>query len=272
MEARRARTPAISWALLAFFRRVARGYFRRGFDAVRISEPERFREASGPLIVYANHSSWWDPLVAFMVAWRLMPKRKHYAPMDAESLDRYPIFKRLGVFPVAMKTVRGGVGFLRIGEAVLRGGGVLWVTPQGRFVDVRRRPLEFRPGLAALAARMGVCTVLPLAIEYPFWDERLPEALLHFGEPIRVNGESAAVIEERLVGALELAMAELKEMALTREPEAFSMTLMRGRVGTGGFYGLGQRARAALRGQRYRAEHTIRPEGGETASAGESPS
>ena len=45
---------------------------------------------------------------------------------------------------------------------------MLWVTPQGEFVDARTRPLEFKPGLAALAARVarveGGCTVLPLAI------------------------------------------------------------------------------------------------------------
>ena len=267
MKGRTAEIPPISWALLAFFRRIARGYFRRGFHGVRVSQPERLRGASGPLIVYGNHSSWWDPLSAFLLAWKLMPRRKHYAPMDAESLERYRMFKHLGVFPVALKTVRGGVHFLRVGEAVLRAGGVLWVTPQGKFADVRSG-LEFRPGLAALAARMRQCTVLPLAIEYIFWDERLPEALLHFGEPIEVNGESAAELEERLVAALAQAMGDLKEMALKREPQAFSTTLLRGRVGTGGFYGLGQRARAALRGQRYRAEHTLHTEG--PKAAGES--
>ena len=43
---------------------------------------------------------------------------------------------------------------------------------------MRTRPAIFRPGLAALVARLGACTLVPLAFEYTFWDERLPEILI----------------------------------------------------------------------------------------------
>lgn len=247
--------PPINQPVLRFFRRIVRGYFRRNFHGVRVSEGSRFTDSLGPLILYANHSSWWDPMVAFLLAAELMPARKHYAPMDAEAMERYPILRRLGIFPVELKTGRGAVQFLRTGEAVLRSGGVMWVTPQGRFVDARQRPLEFRPGLAALASRVGSCTVLPLAIEYTFWNERLPEALLHFGEAVHVGRESSDAIEAKLVFSLEKAMDDLRTLALTRDPARFGETLAMGRVGTGGFYSLGQRVVAALRGRRYVAEH-----------------
>jgi 1-acyl-sn-glycerol-3-phosphate acyltransferase len=256
MRDRTVALPPIVRPLLAFFRRIVRGYFRRQFHGVRVSRAERFQGSSGPLIIYANHSSWWDPMVAFLLAAELMPQRKHYAPMDAASLARYPILSRFGVLAVEMKTPRGGVQFLRTGEVVLRAGGVMWVTPQGRFVDARQRPLEFRPGLAALAARVGSCTVLPLAIEYTFWDERLPETLLHFGQAVRVEGERAEEIEERLKTALQEAMEELEGMALRRDPAVFGVTLARGRVGTGGFYAVGQRLVAVMTGRVYHPEHT----------------
>ena len=43
------------------------------------------------------------------------------------------------------------------------------------------RPVRLRPGLAHLARRVPGATIVPLALEYPFWDERTPEALCRFG-------------------------------------------------------------------------------------------
>ena len=257
--------PRISRLTLALFRGIVRGYFRRHFHATRIQHAERFAALAAstePLIVFGNHCSWWDPMVSFLLAEKLMPSRRHFAPMDATALDRYAILKRIGVFPVEMSSARGAAQFLRTSEAISQGGGVLWITPQGKFVDPRVRPLEFKPGLARLAGRLadnaGFCTVLPLAIEYCFWDERLPECLLHFGEPVRITpAETPSHIEERLIAGLGNAMDELKLAALQRNPGEFQ-ELSRGTAGTGGFYALGQRLKAAILRRPYHPEHTVR--------------
>ena len=249
--------PRISATGLFFFRNLVRRYFRSHFHAVRVSCAEHLQQQTGPLIVYANHSSWWDPMVCFLLSAELLPSRRHFAPMDADALRRYAVLGRLGIFPVQIESARGAVQFLRTGEAIVRSGGVLWVTPQGRFADSRERPLVFKPGLAALAARLGTCTVLPLAIEYTFWDERKPETLLHFGQPVHVAGEGAVAIETRLVEALATAMDQLRAKSLARDGRGFQTTLARGVVGPGGMYGLGKRFRALATCQSYRAEHSV---------------
>ena len=258
--------PAISTPVLGFFRSVVRGYFRRNFHGVRVRGAEQFTTDTGPMIVYANHSSWWDPMVLILLAARLMPQRRHYAPMDAQALKRYKVLSYLGIFGVELESARGAVQFLRTGAAALASGGVMWITPQGKFVDGRVRPLTFKPGLAGLAARAaaenGSCTVLPLAIEYTFWDERTPECLLQFGAPVLVrNGDTTASLEGRFETALLLAMEELKHVALMRDEQQFA-TLVQGSVGTGGFYGIGQRIKAFVTRQEYRPEHTAARDGG----------
>jgi len=258
--------PRISRPVLTFFRRIVRGYLRRHFHAVRISGAAQLsdlKDAPEPLLVYANHGSWWDPMVAFFLAGSLMPGRRHYAPMDSDALERYKILKRIGIFPVATKTGRGAVQFLRTSEAVVRSGGVLWITPQGKFVDGRVRPLEFKPGLAALAVRLaeqtGSCRVLPLAMEYTYWDERLPECLLLMEEAVLVRaGDTADGVEPRLIAALEKGMDQLKEMAIARDSSRF-VTMSRGTAGVGGFYAMGQRMKAVLLRRPYQAEHTVAP-------------
>lgn len=256
--------PPISPMALKFFRRIVRVYFRRHFHAIRVSGADRFsalaKPDTGPVIVYANHSSWWDPMVSVYLAERLMGARLHYAPMDAAALERYAMLKRVGIFGVEMNSTRGAAQFVRTSEAILAAGGVVWITPQGRFVDARVRPLEFKPGLSALVSRVaagaGRCTVVPLAIEYPFWDERLPECLLYFGEPVKVDfGHASEVLQQRLVESLEAAMNALSAKAIERDARNFD-TLLHGKLGTGGFYGGWQRLKAFVIGRPYQAEHT----------------
>lgn len=200
-------------------------------------------------------------MVSVFLADRLMRERLHFAPMDADALRRYAILGKVGVFPVEMETARGAAQFMRTGRAVLEQGGILWVTPQGRFVDVRTAPLEFKPGLARLASRVadaaGDCTLLPLAIEYAFWDERLPEVLLRFGTPVRVlPGETADRVQARLLESLATTMGELRDLATTRDPASFT-TLLHGSRGVGGFYALGKRVKAIVLRRPYQPEHTV---------------
>lgn len=250
--------PRIAPWTLRFFTRIVRSYFRRHFRAVQVQGMERLARVEGPLIVYGNHSSWWDPMICVLLAQTLLPKSRHYAPMDAEPLKRYGVLRRIGIFPVELNSPRGAAQFLRTAEAVLNSGGVLWLTPQGRFADPRERPLNFKAGLATLARRMPQVPLLPLAVEYPFWNERLPETLAYIAAPVRVD--ASATTEQataQLESALESAMATLQASSIARDPLQFE-TLLEGRRGTGGFYALGKRLRAMFTGRGFQEDHSAR--------------
>jgi 1-acyl-sn-glycerol-3-phosphate acyltransferase len=243
--------------MLRFFRRIVRGYFRRHFRTVLIQNKDRLDAVAGPLVVYANHSSWWDPMVCILLGELLLPARKHYAPMDAAALAKYPILRRLGIFPVEMQSARGAAQFLRTSQAVLASGGVIWITPQGRFADPREAPV-FKPGLAALAKRTPGITLQPLAIEYAFWDERLPETLLRFGDAVSLPTDTEAETTTTLLEtALIQTMAELKSSVIARDPRAFEVLLQGGR-GTGGIYALMGRLRAFVTCRPAPLDHTQR--------------
>ena len=191
----------------------------------------------------------------------LLPGRRHYAPIDARALEQYPILRKVGLFPIDMSSARGAAQFLRTAEAILREGGVLWITPQGRFADPRELPLAFRPGLAALALRRPEVPLIPLAIEYTFWDERLPEALVRFADPVHVTAEATTAEATRdLENRLAAAMYALQGAAIARDSSAFK-TLFAGSRGTGGAYALMQRVRRFLGGRPVKLDHTARVDG-----------
>ncbi|SEC09116.1 lysophospholipid acyltransferase family protein [Terriglobus roseus] len=243
------RTP--SPLLLAGFSRIARRRLRGSFRAVRMLHAERLVQAgAGPLIVYLNHPSWWDPLLCLTLARKLLPHRTHYAPISAASLVRYPMFGRLGMFPVDQGSARGAAQFLRSSQSVLASGGVLWITAQGRFSDVRLRPATLKAGLGALLHRLqdaSPVTVLPLALEYTFWNGVKPEALSAAGTPIDVRStavpNTARQWTQLLEEELQTAQDELAAAAMLRDPSIFE-TLLDSNGAS-----LWQRLRARMRGE-----------------------
>jgi 1-acyl-sn-glycerol-3-phosphate acyltransferase len=244
--------------LLSLFTVYLHWYVGRHFHAIRVAHAARFAIVTGPTIVYSNHASWWDPLALILFSRYFLPTSDHYGPMDATALKHYGFMRKLGLFPVEPGSSRGAVQFLRTAEEILsRPGSVLWVTPEGRFTDTRTRPVVFRPGLAALVARLGACTLVPLAAEYTFWDERLPEILICCGQPIKVNDGREHSMEEwneRLCAALAATQDELAALAKLRDPASFE-TILSGRLGISGVYGGWKRLLALLTGRGYQSSH-----------------
>ena len=250
--------PASSRLLLLGFSMVARRRLRKSFRAVRMLHAGRLQSApAGPLVIYLNHPSWWDPIVCAELARRLLPGRHHRAPISAAALKRYRFFGRIGMFPVEQNSARGAAQFLRASQSVMDGSGVLWITAEGHFTDPRTRPTHLAPGLGALLHRSVGVTVIPLAIEYTFWNQRLPEVLLAAGEPIHVNSlgeQSTAEWTAALEAKLQAAQDKLAAASMERDPAAFT-TLLEGRRGMAGPYAWWQRVSAKARGERYRADH-----------------
>jgi 1-acyl-sn-glycerol-3-phosphate acyltransferase len=157
----------------------------RHFQSVRLSRSRRpnFTAArQRPLLVYCNHSSWWDPLVCMQLAGHLLPGRRHFAPVEIAALRRYRWLPRLGFFGVDPESASGARRFFEQAARILeQPDATLWVTACS-LADPRKRPPELYPGLGHLAARTRHAVLLPLAMEYPFWAEPLPEALASFGE------------------------------------------------------------------------------------------
>lgn len=257
--------------LLRGFRRYATRYVRKHFHAVRLSKTS-FPIPSGdePILVVLNHPSWWDPLIGLLLSElldlasreRKRPELENFAAIDSAAIQRYAFFKRLGFIGVDTQSVRGAAAFLRIGQTVLsQPGRVFWVTAQGRFTDVRERPLNLRSGVGHLAARLDRGLIVPLALEYAFWNERSPEALARFGEPLAIadhpdlgGKQWMKLIEDALTQTLDGLNAE----AISRDPGQFT-TLLAGRSGVGGIYDHWRRLLAWLRGRHFQAAHEERP-------------
>ncbi len=251
----------VSPLLLRWFIAYSRRYVRRHFHALRLSREMIPTDVSPgePLIVFMNHPSWWDPLVALILFEKLLPRRTFWGPIDAAALKRYGILRRLGFFGVELGTALGARQFLRgCAAALAQLGGAVCITAQGHFTDVRQRPVRFAAGLGALLARTKRGTALPLALEPTFWEERAPEFFARFGEPIALGGNPERSTEDwtRLAEEhLAIAQDALAKAAQQRDAAQFD-TVLSGAMGIGGVYDGWRRFRAWRRGEKFNPQHS----------------
>jgi hypothetical protein len=102
--------------------------------------------------------------------------------------------------------------------------------------------------------------VLPLALEYTFWTERTPEALVRVGDPLRVadhpgllGKDWTTLIEDAMTRNLDALNAE----TMSRDPSKFA-ELVAGKSGVGGPYDWWRRFKAMLRGEKFDPSHGSR--------------
>ena len=251
--------PRIATRQLRWFIAYIDFFFRRNFHAVRLLQICIPKPLAGwPVLVCLSHPSWWDPLFALYLSQRFFGGRHNYGPIASKGLSKYKFFEKLGFFGIDPETAAGSARFVRIGQSVLsRSDCALWVTAQGHFTDTRCRPIAFESGVGYLAHRLTRFAMLPLALEYTFWDERTPEAFVCFGEPIYVEAgheKRAAEWTQIFSRRLEETQDALAERVMQRQASNFE-TLVEGRAGIGGVYDLWRALKARISGKRFRQEH-----------------
>jgi hypothetical protein len=103
--------------------------------------------------------------------------------------------------------------------------------------------------------------VIPVAVEYPFWEERTPEALVRFGEPLDLAAAAkpqAAEWTRRIEEALTASQDALAAEAIQRDPTAFEILAL-GKAGVGGVYDWWRRLKSWMRGKRFDPAHASPP-------------
>lgn len=203
----------------AWFARHARSRIRSTFGRVEIAGLAAARAAASgaPLLLVANHSTWWDALVALYVS-ELLLRCDGYAMMDAANLRRVPFFRRVGAFGVDLEDPADGARAIRHAARLLdTPGRVLWIFPEGRERSPFA-PLELRPGAAQVARVAKRALVVPVGLRYVFGAGEHPELWISLGRPL-VRGSDARDIASGVVAqreGIELELARIDAALLAR--------------------------------------------------------
>jgi 1-acyl-sn-glycerol-3-phosphate acyltransferase len=167
-----------------------RGYFHRlagrHFAAVRWTSAEdpAQRDAT-PLLLVANHSTWWDGPLAYLLSARL--GRPFQVAMEAKYLAHHPYFRWIGAHPLSRGAARERFRDLEWVGQTLAPGSLLWVFPQGKRQPAHAPLDALERGAAHLALQRAPVRVVPVGIRLAHLSEQLPEAFLRIGPTFLVR-------------------------------------------------------------------------------------
>ncbi len=219
------------WALV-------RTSLQRMFVRVRLRElAGNPRAAALPLLLVANHPSWWDGYLALLLSRHYGARR--YLMMDAAQLTRYGFFAWAGCFGVERADARDVARSIAYAVELLRQAEPtwLWLFPQAEITPARARPLALHAGAAHIVRRATAggrtVGVLPVAWELVFRGEQHPEVVLLVGDIIPFDAERARDVSS-VTADLAAALAAIMDAIggdIARGDFAGYRTILRGRAG-----------------------------------------
>ncbi|MFZ5823733.1 MAG: lysophospholipid acyltransferase family protein [Bacillota bacterium] len=202
--------PGVEWVC----RQYGRWLLRRSFHALHMQIQEPVAAQGGPLLFYANHSSWWDgPLLVHLNGSVL--KHDLYVWMDSAGLVRYPVFSRIGAFGVRRGSPAAARSGLRYAQDLLAGEQrpeqrrSLWIFPQGGEQPLERRPLSLEGGVRYLGLHLPV-EIRPVAFYYRLGHYSRPEAFVKIGPPFSLVGAERRTADKLLRQRLEELLNALR--------------------------------------------------------------
>ena len=168
-----------------------RNLLKRRFNSLRVDGLENLKAKSTrtPLIIYANHSSWWDGLAAHHIS--QTAQLDFFVMMEEKQLRNLKLFRKLGAFSVVRENPRQAVDSLNYAAKLLKSDSrrTLWIFPQGEILPNDTRPLDFFRGVLKIAAKAGECSIVSLAFRYEFLGAYKPDIFVKIG---RIENLTAA--------------------------------------------------------------------------------
>ncbi|OLP65852.1 hypothetical protein BACPU_09390 [Bacillus pumilus] len=142
-----------------------------------------------PVLYLANHSSWWDGLMIFLLTERAS-ELDHYMMMEEKQLKQYAFFRKLGAFPVQKESLKSVKQALMLAKESMQAGAAIWLFPQGKIMHQDTRPLELESGASFLVRQFDQVVVKPVTLQYTYNQFQKPTVSVVFGEGEIVSSES----------------------------------------------------------------------------------
>ena len=182
---------------------------KKHFNSIRIKGENNLRDLGKnlPTIIYANHSNWWDGLIAFYLSYKRW-KKDAYIIMEEKQLNIYRFFIKLGAFSIDKSSLRKSYDAILYSINLLQNSEkTLWIFPQGEMLPYQTRPIKFYNGISKIVSEIKDVNIIPVTFSYEYIKEQRPEILINIGHRIKYDNtdikEFTEFLKERMLDLLE---------------------------------------------------------------------
>lgn len=179
-----------------------RPWMRLRIADVRVANVPRSLPPDRPLLLAANHVSWWDGFILRHLQRMVRPAAPLYSVMTRRELRRFPFLGRIGavgIDPTGAVSIARTVRELerRVAE---RPDSVIAYFPQGEIGPSFRRPLGFQRGVELFARRLDA-VVVPVGLHVEPLAKQAPTIFVSAADPLPTPPSATALealVEEQL--------------------------------------------------------------------------
>ena len=167
----------------SFFYVYFRWLIHSNFSGIYVKGLENFSqlERNRPAICFANHTNWWDGLMAYYLT-RFNHHKKGFCMMEEQQLKHYRFFTWLGAFSIDTSSPLRAAASVSYALHLLQNPETLcWIFPQGKVASIYER-IEVKNGTAYLANQVFKVQLLPIIFRYEFFREDRPSVLIQVGK------------------------------------------------------------------------------------------
>lgn len=185
-------------------------WMRTRVRAIRMAGVRRLDEER-PLVMVANHISWWDGFIVRAVQRGVRPYSPFSVIMVREQFERLRLFGWIGGVPIepgSASSTMATIAELRR-RAAERPDLTVAFFPQGRIWPSTRRPLGFGRGVELFIRRLGA-DVLPIGIHLEPLNRVSPTCFVSVGEPL-LGAPPAERVEEAVTAEVDAILQHLAQ-------------------------------------------------------------
>ena len=190
-----------------------RRWMKTRISGVSISTARSNIPRDTPLLLVANHVSWWDGFLLIELQRILRPDAPFSTVMLESELRQSPFLRRIGAIgidPDSPSTVLGAIHEVsaRVQE---RPDTLVFFFPQGRIWPSWRRPLGFKRGIEVFAKALGEVAIVPVGLHIEPLNRAAPHVFIRAGEPVAGGEVASSALEAMVAGELDQILQIVSE-------------------------------------------------------------
>jgi len=163
-----------------FFRHYAGWIIKRHFGRIEIKQD--FDDGSLPVLLLANHISWWDGFFAMFFNEKILRRKFHFMMLEKQ-LQKYSFFNSTGGYSVrkGSSTIIDSLNYTA--ELLRDCRNMVLLFPQGKITSVYTKPIRFEKGIEWIVRRTGEpIQILFMANLIDYFSNRKPGLYIYISD------------------------------------------------------------------------------------------